>query len=112
MREIECTPMTHCNNAYGFVTKGDILVCLLCDILMRLHAFWLPNILFDEIECTRWLIGRCLVLCVQVGWFVGGESECKFCGGGWCKFECVGLQKGLCGSCLIRVSPHQVDTYV
>jgi hypothetical protein len=33
-----------------------------------------------ETECTRWFIG------------------------GWCKCECVGRQKGLCGSCLIRVT--------
>jgi hypothetical protein len=27
------------------------------------------------IECTRWFIrGRCVVLCVQVGWFVGVGS--------------------------------------
>ncbi len=25
-----------------------------------------------KIECTRWFIGRCVVLCVQVGWFDGG----------------------------------------
>ena len=25
-------------------------------------------------------------------------------GGGWCKCECVRRQKGLCGSCLIRVT--------
>jgi hypothetical protein len=25
-----------------------------------------------EIECTRWFFERCVVLCVQVGWFVGG----------------------------------------
>ncbi len=25
-----------------------------------------------KIECTRWFIGGCVVLCVQVGWFVGG----------------------------------------
>jgi hypothetical protein len=24
-----------------------------------------------EIEGTRWLIGRCVVLCVHVGWLVG-----------------------------------------
>jgi hypothetical protein len=52
-----------------------------------------------EIECTRWSIGRCVViLCVQVGWFVGGRNECKFCG-------------GLCGSCLIRVtSMHYIKS--
>ncbi len=30
-----------------------------------------------EMECTRWYIGRCVVLRVQVGWFVGGGDECK-----------------------------------
>jgi hypothetical protein len=35
-----------------------------------------------EIERTRWVIGRCGVLCVQVGWFVGGD-ECRLGGGGW-----------------------------
>jgi hypothetical protein len=28
----------------------------------------------QEIECARWLIGCCVVLCVQVGWFVGGMN--------------------------------------
>ncbi len=50
-------------------------------------------------------------LCVQVGWFVGGGNECTFCGGGWCKCECVGRQKGLCGICLIRVtSMHDIKS--
>jgi hypothetical protein len=68
-----------------------MLVCLLCDTLMRVHAFNLV-----ESECSRWFIGRCVVLCVQVGGFVGGGNESKFCGGGWRKFECFGIQKGLC----------------
>jgi hypothetical protein len=57
-----------------------------------------------EIECTRWSIGRCVViLCVQVGQFVGGGNECKC--------ECVGRWKGLCGSCLIRVtSMHYIKS--
>ncbi len=45
---------------------------------------------------------------LDVAWLcackLGGSSagdECKW-GGGWC--ECVGGQKGLCGSCLIRVT--------
>ncbi len=78
------------------------------------------------IEYTRFFIRRCVVLCVQVGWLVGGESECQCCGCGWGKCElrwkteefvwklsdsgftgmrdvgasasCVGRQKGLCGS--------------
>jgi hypothetical protein len=25
-----------------------------------------------KIECSRWFTGRCVVLSVQVGWFVGG----------------------------------------
>ncbi len=32
------------------------------------------------------------------------EDECKFCGGGRCKWDGVGRQNGLCGSCLIRVT--------
>ena len=28
-----------------------------------------------EIECSRWFIERCVVLCVQVGWFVGGGMK-------------------------------------
>jgi hypothetical protein len=36
----------------------------------------------DAVECTRSFIGRCVVLHVHVGWFVGGGNECKFCGGG------------------------------
>jgi hypothetical protein len=44
--------------------------------------------------------------CVQVGWFVGGGNECKFYGGSgcWWKCECIGRQKGLCGSDVIRVT--------
>ncbi len=45
-----------------------------------------------------------MILCVLVGWFVGGGNECKFCGGVWYKCECIGRQKGLCESCLIRVT--------
>jgi len=34
----------------------------------------------QEIECTRGFIARCVViLCVQVGWFVGGGNKCNFC---------------------------------
>ena len=43
-------------------------------------------------------------LCVQVGWFVGGGDECKLGVDGWWKCECVGRQKCLCGSCLIRLT--------
>jgi hypothetical protein len=33
---------------------------------MRFYAFWLPNFLFDgEVD-----VEGCVVLCVQVGWFV------------------------------------------
>jgi hypothetical protein len=38
--------------------------------------------------------------CCKLGGSSAGD-ECKW-GGGWCKCECVGRQKGLCGSCLIR----------
>jgi hypothetical protein len=88
---------------------------------MRRHSFWplkfCPMRYPDEMSCffgplralrmryhNSWFIGRCVVLCVQVGVFVGEGSECKLCGG-WCKCECVGRQKGLCGSCLLCVSP-------
>jgi hypothetical protein len=50
------------------------------------------------------VIGRCVVLWVQVRWIVGGGNGCKFCGGGWCKCECKGRTKGLCGGSLIRVT--------
>ncbi len=47
---------------------------------------------------------------LEVAWFcvypLGGSlagDACKL-GGDWCKSECVGRQKGLCGSCLIRVT--------
>ncbi len=59
--------------------------------------------------------GNCVVLCVQVGWFVGGGNECKFCEGGWCKCECVGETEGfvrkLSESCH-QHALHQVATYV
>jgi hypothetical protein len=52
-----------------------------------------------------------VVLCVQIGWFVGGGNEFEFCGDGWCKYECVGRQKGLCGICLIYVtSMHYIKS--
>ena len=51
-----------------------------------------------------------LLALVRFAWFclckLGGSlagDECKFCGVGWCKCECIGRQKGLYGSCLIRV---------
>jgi hypothetical protein len=55
---------------------------------------------------------------LDVAWFCVSKlsgslagDECKFCGGGWCKCECVGRQKGLCGSSLIRVtSMHYVKS--
>ena len=74
-----------------------------CDV--RTVERWVLMDAGDWVLRTRWFLGRCVVLCVQVGWFVGGGNECKFCGGGRWKCECVGIQKGLCGSCLIRVSP-------
>ncbi len=39
----------------------------------------------------------------KLGCSLAGD-KCKLSGGGWCKCECVGRQKGLCGSCLIRVT--------
>ncbi len=57
-----------------------------------------------EIKCTRWLIGR-LHGFVCTSWVVRWRGgECKLGGDGWCTCECVGRQKGVCGSCLIRVS--------
>jgi hypothetical protein len=47
----------------------------------------------------------------EISWLFIGGKECKFCGGGWCKCECVGRQKGLCESCLIRVtSMHYIKS--
>ncbi len=70
------------------------------------YGFWRMR----DIEFTRWFIGRCVVLCVQVGRFVGGGYECKL-GGGWLQCECVGRQKGLCGSCLNWVtSMHYIKS--
>ena len=52
-----------------------------------------------------------MVLYVQVGWFVGGGNECKLGVVVRCKCECVGRQKGLCGSCLIRAtSMHHIKS--
>ncbi len=50
---------------------------------------------------------------MRASWVVrwGVEDECRFCGGGWCKCECVGGQKGLSGSFLIRVtSMHYIKS--
>ncbi len=51
------------------------ILCFCCtisvrDIPMRVHA----SRVVRDMECTRWLIGRCVVLCVRswFGWFVGG----------------------------------------
>ncbi len=77
---------------------------------MRFHAFWLPTYLCDGVWCKNGGgvdvegCGR-----LDVAWFcvckLGGSlagDEWKLSGGGWCKCECVGRQKGLYGSCLIR----------
>jgi hypothetical protein len=68
-----------------------------------------------EIECTRWFIGRCVVLCVQVGWFVGGGNECKSCGGGLDQvrvcWETEGFLWKLSDSCHQKAL-HEVDTDV
>ena len=40
---------------------GSRIFFLMCDVRIR------------EIECTRWFIGHCVDVCVQVvEWFVGG----------------------------------------
>ena len=64
-----------------------------------------------ETESTRWLIGRCVVLCVHVGWFVGwrgmnvsgvvvGEST-----------SALGDRRVCVGSYLIRVtSMHSIKS--
>jgi hypothetical protein len=66
-------------------------------------------------ECTRCFIGRCVVLCVQVEWFVGGGNECKLGGGGEVqvrvRWEKEGFVWKLSDSCH-RNALHQVDTYV
>jgi hypothetical protein len=67
-------------------------------------CFFLVRVLLWAIECTRWFIGRCVVLCVcKLGSSLAGGKS-KLGGGGWCKCKCVGRQKGSCGSCLIRVT--------
>ncbi len=48
---------------------------------------------------------------LDVAWFcvcklgssLAGEVNVSFVVAGWIKCECVGRQKGLCGSCLIHV---------
>jgi hypothetical protein len=48
---------------------------------------------------------------VCTSWVVCWRDEYKFCGGGWCKWECVGRQKDLFGSCLVRVtSMHDITS--
>ncbi len=52
-----------------------------------------------------------MVLCVQIGWFVGGENECSFVVVVGASASALGGQKGLCGSCLIRVtSMHSMES--
>ena len=77
--------------SWEFLVRFVAVCCIVFswDFLMRLHAYCSAIFIWD-------FVGRCVVLCVQVGWFVGGGNECKC--------ECVGRQKGLCGSCLIRVT--------
>jgi hypothetical protein len=86
--EILC--VLHCNFRMRF--SFEILYFLLHNFFVRLlcwfHAF------FWEVA---WF-------CVcKLGGSLAGE-ECKLDGGGRWKCECVGRQKGLCGSCLIRVT--------
>jgi hypothetical protein len=59
----------------------EIYACLpLWDVLMRFHTFGFRLFVLmvgckevEEVDVEgRWFIGRCVVLCVQVGWFVGG----------------------------------------
>ena len=39
-------------------------------------------------------LGDVAWFCVcKLGWFVGGGSEYKFCGGGWCKCEWLGYRR-------------------
>ena len=90
-----------------------------CDV--RTVERWMLKDAGDGVY-TRWFLGRCVVLCVQVGrgvrwrgggmnvsWVVVVRCKCK------CKCECVGRQKGsvwkLSDSCH-QHALHQVDTYV
>jgi hypothetical protein len=41
------------------VRDVTMLFCPLCDVLIRLHAFWIPNILFDGVmvrTVERWML--------------------------------------------------------
>jgi hypothetical protein len=53
-----------------------MLVCPLCDVLMKLYVFR--------------FIGRCVVSFVPVGRLISWENEFNFSGGRWCKCEFVG----------------------
>jgi hypothetical protein len=84
------------------VTRSlDVISCFLTAEI----SFWWCDVRAVE----RWMLKDAgdwvytLVLCVEVGWFIGGGNECKLGGGRW-KLECVGRQKGLCGSYLIRIT--------
>ncbi len=55
---------------------------------------------------ARWFLERCVVLCVQVGWFVGGGggvnvSWVLMVGG---SASALGDRSVLCGSCLNRLT--------
>ncbi len=67
---------------YELCVREFVLAWPLWDVLMRFHAFWLPHWRMRVIECTRWFIGRCVVVCVSwvirlrgmnVSWVVVGE---------------------------------------
>ncbi len=95
---------------------GDIGVCIrcpceiLCTIFVRfayaILYIWTVMRFLDEISWFHdsWW---CANVRTVRRWMLKGvlrwrEEECKFCG--WWKCKCVGRQKGLCGSCLIRRS--------
>jgi hypothetical protein len=97
---------------------------------MRFHNACLAVMRFlDEITCfsfwwcdvrtvERWMLrnaGDWVYMMVYwrlrgfvcVSWVVRWRGKwSKFCGGGWCKCECVRRQKGLCGSSLDSCSQH------
>jgi hypothetical protein len=66
---------------WDFLMRFRAFWPLLWHIFLRFHAFSHPTFLFDVCELGGSLAGK----------------ECNLGGGGWCKCECVGRQKGLCG---------------
>jgi hypothetical protein len=89
-----------------FGTNGDILMRRSYDISYFSAVVRFPNEISHLLALVRF---AWFCVCKLVGSLEGDERKLGGGGGVCCKCECVGRQKGLCGSSLIRVtSMHSI----